>query len=91
MSTHSVTGLKERDILDVMREIESSRAVEEKPLEKGLNPKSSPAESDPAALLARLKDKQALINLLDGYAEAKGIVEKREELEEAIEFLEKIL
>ena len=92
MSTEKIEQLKERDILEVMRELENSRASAAKDADTradGAKP-SAPVSPDPSDLLASLKKKRDLMGLLDGYSEAKGIVEKRQELEDAISFLEKL-
>jgi len=96
-----IEDIRERDILDVVREIETGRSHQTNALAAGApeagasvdSPEapSATASPDPADLLNSLKKKRDLMGLLDGYSEAKGIVEKRQELEEAISFLEKLI
>ncbi len=92
MSTDKIEQLKERDILEVMRELEAGRASAANDADTradGAKPSASDSP-DPSDLLASLKKKRDLMGLLDGYSEAKGIVERRQELEDAISFLEKL-
>ncbi|MBN1282303.1 MAG: hypothetical protein JXA24_00840 [Proteobacteria bacterium] len=91
MSTQKIGTEREKDILDVMREIEAGKApaaprIEEDAAEAG---NSNPSR-DPADLLVSLRKKRELLSLLDGYSEAKGIVDRKKELEEAIGFLEEL-
>lgn len=92
MSTQKIEQLKERDILEVMREIEAGRASAAKATETRADDAkpAAAASPDPGDLLVSLKKKRELMGLLDGYSEAKGIVERRQELEDAISFLEKL-
>ena len=92
MVTPRIEDIRERDTLEVMREIEAGRASETRAPEAPAAEANPQAGSpDPADLLVSLKKKRELMGLLDGYSEAKGIVEKRQELEDAISFLEQLI
>ena len=93
MNTQNIAPNTERDILDVMREIEggsSSHASPEKDVEKSDGAADIAGIHDPDMLRGSLEQKLKLIELVEGYSEAKGIVEKKQELKEAIEFLNEL-
>ena len=92
MSTQNVSQNAQRDIFDVMREIEAGRtqATVHANDAKAAGEGARANVPDPKALCDSLKKKRELLGLLEGYAEAKDLVGKKEDLEEAIEFLEEL-
>jgi len=92
MSTQNVSQNAQRDIFDVMREIEAShtQATVHANDAKAMGEDTQANVPDPKALCDSLKKKRELLGLLEGYAEAKDLVGKKEDLEEAIEFLEEL-
>ncbi|MFA4874274.1 MAG: hypothetical protein WC956_04165 [bacterium] len=93
MSTENINTSSTTDILTIMRELDHKD--EEKRIIKvsaeAAAPKDaegiSKANIDPSLLLDSLQKKRTLLNLIDGYAEVKGIDQIKHELNEAIEFL----
>jgi|GEM_PF-5513795 len=91
MSTQGIGQAAERDILDVMREIEAGSAP--KPHEDdaaGSKPAQAQGAIDTDHLYDSIKKKYEVMRLLEGYAGSPGIAEKRQELKEALEFLEEL-
>ena len=92
MSTQNVSQNTERDIFDVMREIEAGHTQDTVHADdaKAAGAEAKAGVPDPKALYDSLRQKRELLSLLEGYAEAKDLVGKKEDLEEAIEFLEEL-
>jgi len=92
MSTQNVRQNAQRDIFDVMREIEAGRTQVQAHADdaKATGAEAEKGVPDPKALYDSLRQKRELLSLLEGYAEAKDLVGKKEDLEEAIEFLEEL-
>jgi hypothetical protein len=92
MTTQANPGIsRERDILEVMREIERGQVKASdtaRARDEGDRAPETKSVPDPDALLSSLKAKRDLLNLLDGYSEAKDIVKMKSQLNEAIDFLE---
>lgn len=88
MSASKTESTKEVSILNVIRELTSSKPFESKPNKiKNVDPNFP----DPHTLLASLEKKRDLLNLLDGCMNRQDITDIKKQLNQAIADLEEII
>ena len=88
MSASKTESTKEVSILNVIRELTSSKPVESKPNKIEDADRKLP---DPHTLLASLEKKRELLNLLDGCMIRTDITDMKKQLNQAIADLEEII
>ena len=90
MSTQNIGNRQsEADTLTVINQISGESVGPAKERDEG--PAEVNQASDPAVLLNALREKERLVCLLEGCPDAKDIIAKKQELRDAINYLESII